>query len=269
MNFSLLSPKQKRQSLPLLLLIGFSFIQLLWCQPAFAQQREIQGTILNASGEPLARASVVVKETKAGTSTDDAGKFTITADIGQTLIVSAVGFATKEVVITNASGTSISLSSSASSLDEVVVVGYTSQKRVSLTSAVSSISGEQLVTTKNENILNTMTGKIPGLRVVQNTSEPGAFNTSFDIRGMGNPLIVIDGIPRPDIARVDPNDVESISVMKDASAAIYGARAANGVILITTKKGKRGGVELNYVGSYGTQTPIGCPKSANAVEYMT
>jgi TonB-linked SusC/RagA family outer membrane protein len=267
MNF-LLSPKRKSLNRTLLL-TGLAFIQLLWCQSAFAQQREITGTILNETGIPMAKVSVIVKETKAGTSTDEAGKFTITAAIGQTLVVSTIGYATQEVVITTATGNSVTLSPATSSMDAVVVVGYTAQKRASLTSAISSISGEQLVTTKNENILNTMTGKIPGLRVVQNTSEPGAFNTSFDIRGMGNPLIVIDGIPRPDIARVDPNDVESISVMKDASAAIYGARAANGVILITTKKGKRGGVELNYVGSYGTQTPIGFPKSANAVEYMT
>src|SRR5688572_5108051 len=266
MNFSLLSPNLKGRSI---LLIGFAFAQLLFCQAAIAQPGGVSGTVTNETGATLPKVSILVKETRAGTSTDDAGRFNVTASVGQTLVVSAVGYASQEVVITSTSGISIRLAPNNSSMDEVVVVGYTTQKRVSLTSAVSSISGDQLVTTKNENILNTMTGKIPGLRVVQNTSEPGSFNNSYDIRGMGNPLIVIDGIPRPDIARVDPNDVESISVMKDASAAIYGARAANGVILITTKKGKRGGVELNYVGSYGTQTPIGCPKSANAVEYMT
>jgi hypothetical protein len=169
MNSSFLSPKQKRQSL---LLIGLGFIQLLLSQSAFAQPREIQGTVLNASGQPMAKATIVVKETKVGTSTDDAGKFSITAEIGQTLVVSAVGYVTQNVAITSASGTGIVLSPTTSSLDEVVVVGYTVQKRVSLTSAVSSISGEQLTTTKNENIVNTMTGKIPGLRVVQNTGEP-------------------------------------------------------------------------------------------------
>ena len=250
------------------LLIGFASIQLLWCQSTNAQGG-IRGTVMNESGAPLPKVSIVVKETKAGTSTDDAGKFNISAEVGQTLVVSAVGYVTQEVVISSTTEMSVRLVPNASSMNEVVVVGYTTQKRVSLTSAVSSISGDQLVTTKNENILNTMTGKIPGLRIVQNTSEPGAFNNSYDIRGMGNPLIVIDGIPRPDIARVDPNDVESVSVLKDAAAAVYGARAANGVILITTKKGKRGALELNYVGTYGVQTPIGFPKSANAVEYMT
>ncbi|MEO5562388.1 MAG: SusC/RagA family TonB-linked outer membrane protein, partial [Chitinophagaceae bacterium] len=279
MKCSLFSPTQKRQSLQVgktktpfsryLLLIGFGFIQLLLCQSALAQQGGIQGTVTNESGAPLPKVSILVKQTKAGTATDDAGKFNLTANVGQTLMISAVGYSTQNVVITSSSSLSIRLAAATSSMDEVVVVGYTTQKRVSLTSAVSSISADQIVTTKNENILNTLTGKIPGLRIVQNTSEPGAFNNSYDIRGMGNPLIVIDGIPRPDIARVDPNDVESVSVLKDAAAAVYGARAANGVILITTKKGKRGEMQLSYVGTYGVQTPVGFPKSSNAVDYMT
>ncbi|HVF95737.1 MAG TPA: SusC/RagA family TonB-linked outer membrane protein, partial [Flavisolibacter sp.] len=228
----------------------------------------LKGAVVNEQGQPVSEVSVVVKETKTGTATDANGRFTINAKVGQTLLFSTVGYANREVIIRSLSDVSISLTPTASSLNEVVVVGYGTQRRVSLTSAVSSISAAQIVTTKNENILNTLTGKVPGLRIVQNTSEPGAFNNSFDIRGMGNPLIVIDGIPRPDIARVDPNDVESLSVLKDASAAVYGARAANGVILITTKKGKRGALELNYVGTYGIQVPTGFPKSANAVEYM-
>ena len=243
-------------------------ISMVCCQPAQAQKL-IRGKITNDAGAPLAKVSVQVKETKAGTATDDAGQFSITANPGQTLLISAIGYTTQQVVITETSNITVKLTASNAKLDEVVVVGYGTQKKGSLTSAVSSISASEIVTTKNENILNTLTGKVPGLRVVQNTSEPGAFNNSFDIRGMGNPLIVVDGIPRPDIARIDPNDVESLSVLKDASAAVYGARAANGVILVTTKKGKRGTLELNYVGTYGVQIPTGFPKSSNAVEYMT
>lgn len=268
-TLSIASAIQKISLSRSLQLIGFAIVQFLWCQSVNAQQGGIRGTVMNESGVLLAKVSIIVKETKAGTSTDNDGKFNVTVEVGQTLVVSAVGYVTREMVITGLADLTVRLEPNASSMNEVVVVGYTTQKRVSLTSAVSSISGEQLVTTKNENILNTMTGKIPGLRIVQNTSEPGAFNNSYDIRGMGNPLIVIDGIPRSDIARVDPNDVESISVLKDAAAAVYGARAANGVILITTKKGKRGALELSYVGTYGIQTPMGFPKSANAVEYMT
>ncbi len=252
-----------------LLYSALSVLSLLCCQLVTAQQVVIQGKLTTETGAPAAKASVQVKETKAGTTSDDAGNFTITARTGQTLVISGIGYATQEVAIGKSPNLTIKLASSTSKLDEVVVVGYGTQKKTSLTSAVSSISAADIVTTKNENILNTLTGKIPGLRVVQNTSEPGAFNNSYDIRGMGNPLIVVDGIPRPDIARIDPNDVESLSVLKDASAAVYGARAANGVILVTTKKGKRGVMELNYTGTYGVQIPTGFPKSSNAVEYMT
>src|SRR5690606_1279503 len=112
------------------------------------------------------------------------------------------------------------------------------------TGAVSAIKGEEIVTTKNESLPNMLTGKIPGLRVVQNSAEPGQFNNSMDIRGLGSPLIIIDGVPRNNMARLNPEDIESISVLKDASAAIYGVNSANGVILITTKKGAQGEIDL-------------------------
>lgn len=114
-----------------------------------------------------------------------------------------------------------------------------------------------------------LTGKIAGVRVVQNSSEPGAFNTSIDIRGLGNPLVVIDGIPRDNMARIDPEDVESISVLKDASASIYGVRAANGVILITTKKGTSQKPEISYTGSFTWQKPSNFPDMVDAQEWMT
>lgn len=267
-----LSPQTKLHKIVMRCLL-FIFSIFLLCGifsiKSFAQSGTVQGRIVNESGAPLATVSVIVKETNKGTTTNDDGRFSINASIGQTLVFSNVGYMTQEVVIKSFSAININLASSASKLNEVVVVGYSTQKRASITSAVSSISAAEITTTKNENILNTLTGKVPGLRVVQNTSEPGAFNNSYDIRGMGNPLIVIDGIPRPDIARIDPNDVESLSILKDASAAVYGARAANGVILVTTKKGRRGAMELNYVGTYGVQIPTGFPKSANAIDYMT
>jgi TonB-linked SusC/RagA family outer membrane protein len=268
-RLDLVSTKQRMKPLRSLLYAGLTLIQLLFFYAADAQKGTVQGTIVNEAGAPVSGASVIVKETKAGTSSDDAGRFTVTGNVGQTLVVTAIGYSVQQVVITSPTNLSVKLIPVASSLNEVIVVGYGTQKKGTLTSAVSSVSASEIVTTKNENILNTLTGKVAGLRIVQNTSEPGSYNNSYDIRGMGNPLIVIDGIPRPDIARVDPNDVESLSVVKDASAAVYGARAANGVILITTKKGKRGAMELNYVGTYGVQTPVGFPKSSNAVEYMT
>jgi len=163
----------------------------------------------------------------------------------------------------------LSLSPSVASLDDVVVIGYGTRKKASLTAAVSSVTGKEVVTTKNENVQNMLTGKVAGLRVVQNSSEPGSFDNTFDIRGLGNPLVVIDGVPRNNITRLNPADIESISVLKDASAAIYGIRAANGVVLVTTKKGKKGKLSLNYDGVYGLQFPSRLPKPVGIYDYMT
>ena len=244
---------------------------LLLSLPASSQQgRRVTGQVLSSvTRAPLAGVSVTVLGRTAGAITGEDGSFSVTASPGDTLLVRSLGFAAQRVAVRASGPIEIRLNPSSRQLGDVVVVGYGTQQKGSLTSAVSSVSNAQIVTTKNENILNTLTGKIPGLRVVQNTSEPGSFNNSFDIRGMGSPLIVIDGIPRTDIARVDPNDVESISVLKDASAAVYGVRAANGVILITTKKGKKGKFELNYTGTFGLQAPSDFPNSVNAVQYMT
>jgi TonB-linked SusC/RagA family outer membrane protein len=243
------------------------------CNLANAQNSYIiSGIVQDNTGAPISGVSVTLKGSKTGVTTDETGKYSLTLPNGQKngiIVFSYVGFATQSLAIPASRVLNVTLVPKTSQLSDVVVVGYGTQKKASLTSAVSSITSSQIVTTKNENILNTLTGKIPGLRVVQNTSEPGSFNTSFDIRGMGSPLIVIDGIPRTDITRIDPNDVESISVLKDASAAVYGVRAANGVILVTTKKGKKGKVELNYTGTYGLQVPSFFPNSVNAVQYMT
>ncbi|MXV15430.1 SusC/RagA family TonB-linked outer membrane protein [Hufsiella ginkgonis] len=228
----------------------------------------VKGQVSDDKG-PLPGVSVMVEGSKAGVSTNGDGNYTITVPENGTLVFSSIGYVTQKIrVSAGRTALNVVLVTDSKALGEVVVVGYNTQKKATLTSSVSTVTAEEIVTTKNENILNTLSGKVPGLRIVQNTSEPGSFNNSYDIRGMGSPLIVIDGIPRPDIARVDPNDVESISIMKDASAAVYGVRSANGVILITTKKGKKGMLELNYTGTYGIQRPTGFPGSVDAVDYM-
>lgn len=254
-----------------LISVPLTFLMVLFMSFSVLAQNptKIQGVVSDENGNTLPGVSISLKETSEGTVTDANGKFTINATPGQTLVFTFIGYKKSEVVIKDLNPITLKLTPSSSSLNEVVVVGYSTQKKGSLTSAVSQINASEITTTKNENIVNTLTGKIPGLRVVQNTSEPGSFNNSFDIRGMGSPLIVIDGIPRTDIARIDPNDVESISVLKDASAAVYGVRAANGVILVTTKKGKKGQLELNYTGTYGLQVPSNFPSSVNAIQYMT
>jgi TonB-linked SusC/RagA family outer membrane protein len=259
---------------------------LMFSASVFAQGSKIQGRVVDEKGESMPGVSIVVKGTNFGTVTDVAGNFSINADKGATLVFSFVSYNKKEIIVGEQKTLTVKLSPSSSNLDEVVVVGYGTQKKVSLTSAVTSISGQDIITTKNENVENMLTGKVAGLQVVQNTAEPGDFSNNISIRGMGNPLIVVDGVEMPDfsvtggngdnnvgssniLSRLDPNDIESISVLKDAGASIYGVKAANGVILVTTKKGKAGSLQLTYSGTFGSQVPSGLPKPVDATQYMT
>lgn len=235
----------------------------------YAQSITVKGKVTDATGGPLAGAAVKVKGSPGGTSADNNGDFSISVPKGAWLIVSFIGFDAREVQVTNSKTLNVVLTDSGNSLGEVVVVGYGTQKKATLTGAVSSVSNAEIETTKTQNVQNMLTGKIPGLRVVQRTSEPGVFTNQFDIRGFGNPLIIIDGVPRDNITRLDPNEIESISVLKDAAAAVYGVRAANGVVLVTTKKGKNGLPEITYSAYYGTQTPIGLPKPVGVIDRFT
>lgn len=234
-----------------------------------AAKKSISGVITDNAGVPVIGANVMVKGTTIGTITDMDGKFVLDVPEKAELEISYIGYTTQTIKVGNQNTFSIQLKEDTQALDEVVVVGYGTQKKVTLTGSVAAINSDEILTTKNENVENMLSGKIPGVRVVQKSSEPGSFNNSFQIRGMGNPLIIVDGVPRENMNRIDANEIENISILKDASAAIYGVRAANGVVLITTKKGKGGRVELDYNGSVGWQQATGLPESANAVEYMT
>ncbi|MET0244111.1 MAG: SusC/RagA family TonB-linked outer membrane protein, partial [Flavitalea sp.] len=234
----------------------------------------INGKVMGADGTPLSNASVSVKGTSIGTTTNTQGEFVLKLPAGNgngTLLVTSVGFADFEMQLDGRTQYLMKLTAQSKDLGEVVVVGYGTQRKANVTGAISSIKGDDIITTRNENVQNMLTGKIPGVRITQRTSEPGSFNNNFDIRAMGSPLVVIDGIPRTmdDFQRMDPNDIENLSILKDASAAIYGVRAANGVVLITTKKGANNKLELNYSGSYGWQIPSGLPATLNIEEYMT
>ncbi|TAN14557.1 MAG: SusC/RagA family TonB-linked outer membrane protein [Chitinophagaceae bacterium] len=247
----------------------------------------IQGQIKDAStGDPLPGVTIQVKGSTLGTTTDSKGFYRLNVPKDAVLIVSFIGYQKREITLNGRSELDITLSPSTTGLNQLVVVGYGTQKKASLTSAVSSISGQQIITTKNENVENMLTGKVPGLFIQQNTAEPGDFSNNISIRGMGHPLIVVDGVEMPDfnvtggngdndvgssniLTRLDPNDIESISVLKDAAASIYGVKAANGVILITTKKGTEGTLQLSYTGTVGEQVPSGLPKPVNAIQYMT
>jgi len=246
-----------------------SLLFLLLCTSAFAQGNKISGTVSDEKGLPLPGVSIKLKGTPNGAVTNIDGKFSINAATGQTLVFSFLGYAPKEVVIGNQTTVNVSLEQASNAINEVVVVGYGTQKRATVTGAVSQVSTKDIVSTKNENVVNSLTGKVAGLKIVQNSAEPGNFDNSIDLRGFGTPIVVIDGVVRDNITRLDANDIESVSVLKDGAAAIYGVRAASGVILVTTKKGKKGSLELNYSGTWGFEVPSGLPKAVGAIDFMT
>jgi TonB-linked SusC/RagA family outer membrane protein len=237
-----------------------------------AQTRLVQGVVLDKDGEPLIGAGVVVQGTRTGTVTDADGNFQLQAAPGDKLVVSFLGF---EDVVVSAATTPLRvvLQDDSNFLNETVVVGYGTQKKATLTGAVSAVNNKEMVVTKNENVINMLSGKVAGVRITQNSSQPGEFDNKIDIRGMGTPLIVVDGVPRDQayFSRMDANEIESVSVLKDASAAIYGVRAANGVILVTTKHGTsstEGKFDIDLSANLGWQNFLYVPETADAASHM-
>lgn len=237
----------------------------------YAQQTTIHGTVIDGkTRDPLPGATVAIKGTARGTVTDIDGGYTLSASSNETVVISMIGYTTRTLQASQfAANSHILLDEDVRSIDELVVVGYGVQKKATLTGAVSAVKGAEIVTTKNENVANMLTGKIAGLRIVQSSSEPGQFNSSIDLRGFGQPLVVIDGVVRDNIKRLDAEDVESISVLKDASAGVYGLLGGKGVILVTTKKGVKGTSNISYSGSMTWQRPSNFPEMVNAVDWMT
>jgi TonB-dependent SusC/RagA subfamily outer membrane receptor len=183
-----------------------------------------------------------VKGTTTGAITDVNGDYRLVVPDGKakSLVFSFIGYVTQEIEIGSSNTVNVILVSANIGLEEVIAVGYSTQKRATITGSVATVNNEALVVTKNENTINMLAGKMAGVRVVQKSAAPGAYNSIIDIRGMGTPLFVVDGVTRDQayFARMDPLEIESVSVLKDGAAAIYGLRAANGVILVTRKAGK-------------------------------
>ncbi len=235
------------------------------------ERKSITGTVRDRNGDGLIGVTVKENGTTNGTITDMNGNFTISVSPQAVLNISYIGYIPMEIKVDGKTKLSVVLEEDNQMLDEVVVVGYGTQKRGNLTGAISSINADAITTTTHSSLAQSLQGKIPGLQIRQQSGEPGEFNTNINIRGFGTPLYVIDGIPRDggsEFQRLNPNDIESISVLKDASAAIYGLDAANGVILVTTKKGVAGKPRFSYNGVVGWQKPTDIPKMANAAQYL-
>jgi TonB-linked SusC/RagA family outer membrane protein len=256
------------------LLLGIT-MTLLSALAANAQGREVTGTVI--SGEDnlaLPGVSVLVKGTTRGGVTDLDGRFSLNVQPGEILAFSFIGYVTQEITVENQTSIDVILQPDMQSLSEVVVVGYGEQKKETITGSVASVQGAELVKSPAMNLSNSIAGRMAGVIAVNRSGEPGYDDSGIRIRGsntLGNndALIVIDGVPARagGIARINPNDVESISVLKDASAAIYGSRAANGVILVTTKRGTEGKPQLSYQFNQGYSQPTVIPKLANSAQY--
>lgn len=259
---------------PCLGIVILSLIFLCPSQLKAQNQREIKGTVLdNLTRTSLPGVSVMVKGTNKGVSTGLNGEFVISVKEGDVLIVSFISYEKQEVVVGSQNTLNILLKESSSEMEEVVVVGYGTQRKATLTGSVASISNKELKKSPTTNLSNSLAGLLPGVITSNRSGEPGRDNSTILIRGRsttGNtsPLVVVDGVQGVSgWERINPNDIESISVLKDASAAIYGAQAANGVILITTKRGVTGKPTVNYSFNQGLSQPTRIPKMASSAVF--
>lgn len=269
---------------------GCFAVALLWHSEGFASpsetgvrdhkkvnmlDRAVTGTVTDENGENLPGVSVSIKGTNKGTITDAQGKYTLNVSgDGDILVFSFVGYETQEKTAGSASQINITLNSDTKSLEEVVIVGYGTQKRATVTGAISAIKGDEIAKVPVPNISQSLAGRTAGVSMRPNGGQPGNDNPRLYVRGIGTtgnnePLVVVDGIRRDNISQVDPETVESITILKDAAAvAPYGIGGANGVILITTKTGKSGKPQMRISSSYGFQNPTYLPNVLSAKDYM-
>ena len=240
--------------------------------------QEVKGQVTDDKGTPLPGVTILIKGTTTGTNTDANGNFTLHVPEGKTILVlTSVGFQTQEVNIEGKTTITVAMVAGGNNqLGEIVVVGYGTQKKVTVTGAVSQVKGAELAKSPSVNLSNALAGRLPGVTAIQSSGEPGYDGSTIRIRGSNTPnnsgaLIVIDGVPdrAGGLERLNPADIESMSILKDAAAAIYGSRAANGVILITTKRGKTGKPQLSYDFNQGWAQPTRIPEMSDAVEYAT
>ncbi len=252
----------------ILLLLG---IFMFTC--SFAQERTISGRVVDEKGTPAAGASIKVKETSDGTTADVNGQFKLAISaLAKTLVVSYVGMQTQELPLNGQTEFSITLTAGGTSLSDVVVVGYGSVRKKDLTGAVGSVKGDQITQVATPDVVQGLQGRVAGVQVISNSGEPGS-GVTIRIRGIGSingssPIYVVDGYQTGDISFLAPADIENIDILKDASAtAIYGSRGANGVVVVTTKKGKRGPVKMTLDSYVANQKAWRTINMTNAAQY--
>jgi TonB-linked SusC/RagA family outer membrane protein len=240
-------------------------------------QNKVTGTVSDVSGLPLAGVNILEVGTRNGVVSDFDGNFSlILTKIPSELTISYLGYKDQKQSVSRSVNLSIVLEEDLAMLDEVVVVGYGTQRKSDLTGSVSTIKGSAFVKAATPNLSSSLAGKVTGVTSMSRTGKPGAEDVDFFIRGKStfndnnnSPLVLVDGIERG-MSRLNPNDIESVTILKDAaSAAIYGVKGANGVILITTKRAKEGVAEISYSGNFGVQTPLYLPDRMNSYDYAT
>ena len=228
---------------------------------------KVSGKVTDQAGLPMFGVTVSIKGTKKSTLTDANGSFSMeVVDKKATLVFSFIGFVTQEYKLAGESIINIGLVPSIKSLDEVVVIGYGTQKKGNLTGSVATVKSEELAQAPMASTTNTLAGRLPGLISLQSSGQPGSDAASLSIRGFGNALLIVDGI-ESDFNNIDPNQIASVSILKDGSASIYGSRAGNGVILITTKRGKDQKPTITFNSSYSLQGITAMPRPASAGQY--
>lgn len=258
--------------LALVMLMLLPAVSSLQANPA--QDKTISGVVRSATdNEPLIGVSVLVKGTTNGTITDFDGKYSLSVKTGDVLVFSYIGYVTQGVTITNQTTLNVTLKEDAETLEEVVVVGYGTMKKKLVTGATVQVKGDNIAKLNTTNPLQAMQGQTPGVSITSTSGQPGE-GMKVQIRGLGTtgssgPLYLIDGVGG-DISTLNPADIESIDVLKDAaSAAIYGAQAANGVVLVTTKQGREGKAQVSFDAYYGIQNVARKAEMLNAQQYMT
>ena len=263
--------KKKNSSFALII---FLLLFLVNTDAVFSQTAVMKGTVNSAEGKPVEFASVTIKGQESGVVTDARGAFTINVPSGKSILVSAISYQMVEIKPVPGQNISVVLNPSNTDLDQVVVVGYGTQKKVNLSGSIVSIKGDALARRNTIQTSQALQGMAAGVTVTSNSGKPGKEGTSIRIRGIGtvndnDPLVLIDNVASS-VDAIDPNDIESMSILKDAaSSSIYGSRGANGVILITTKRGKTDKVNVTYRSSVGFSRPLVLPKNTTAWDYMT